>query len=76
MVRKSLLFFLGVTLTVLFSNVFAQDTLNTEKKGPVAVITNASFTSAPVIEGNDITHEFVIKNSGTETLKISRVKTG
>ncbi|KPA11092.1 conserved hypothetical protein, secreted [Candidatus Magnetomorum sp. HK-1] len=45
-------------------------------KQPVAVIPEPTFQSQPVIEGNDIIHDFVIKNTGGDTLNISRVKTG
>ncbi|MBF0451261.1 MAG: hypothetical protein HQK75_11205 [Candidatus Magnetomorum sp.] len=46
------------------------------KNPPVAVVTEPTFETQPVIEGNDIVHTFVIKNTGGETLNISRVKTG
>jgi len=47
------------------------------KKGPpVAFVPEATFKAQPVIEGSDIIHEFVIKNTGGDTLNISRVKTG
>ena len=76
MEHKHLLLFFMIALTVIISNVSAEEKLKAEKNGPVAVISNSSFQAAPVIEGNDITHEFVIQNTGTEVLKISRVKTG
>jgi len=46
------------------------------KEGPVAVVPNPKFEAEPVLEGEDITHEFIIKNTGTQALNISRVKTG
>jgi len=75
MKNRILLLFFFIALTLIIGRVSAEDKLE-NNQGPVAVVSNPRFDAAPVIEGNDITHEFVIKNSGTETLKISRVKTG
>jgi hypothetical protein len=47
-----------------------------DNKYPAAVVVDPVFKAQPVIEGNDIVHTFVIKNTGRETLNISRVKTG
>jgi len=49
---------------------------NAVKKTPQAVVAEPVFQASPVIEGNDIVHTFIIKNTGNETLNISRVKTG
>jgi len=68
--------FLLIVLTVAISNVSAGEPVKKDNQGPVAVISNPRFETAPVIEGDDITHDFVIKNTGTSTLAISRVKTG
>jgi len=73
---KNYLLVILMAMCVIISNVCAEETAKAENKGPVAVIANANFMAEPVIEGNDITHSFVIKNTGTETLSISRVKTG
>jgi len=48
----------------------------TTQSVPIAVVSETKFQAAPVLEGNDIMHDFVIKNTGTGELKISRVKTG
>jgi hypothetical protein len=74
--NKMCLRLLLIALTVLISNISGVETIKAENKGPVAEITNTDFIAEPVIEGNDIIHDFVIKNSGTEPLEISRVKTG
>jgi hypothetical protein len=72
-VRILLFFFIALTL---ITSASAEEKLENKNQGAVAVVTNPKFEAAPVIEGNDIIHEFVIRNSGTDTLKISRVKTG
>jgi hypothetical protein len=74
--HKNYLLVIFFAISVLISNVSAEETAKAEKKGPVAVISNANFMAEPVIEGNDIIHTYVVKNTGTETLSISRVKTG
>jgi len=76
MIYKNLFLFFWIAVFIFICNVSAEEKVNTEKKGPIAVVSNPNFVSAPVVEGNSLVHEFVIKNTGTETLKISRVRTG
>lgn len=44
--------------------------------GPSAKAPEPVFDFPPALDGDNLTHDFVIQNTGTETLKISRVKTG
>ena len=76
MIRKPFFIIFLFALIVFICNVSAEVKMSTEKKGPVAVVPSPNFVSKPVVEGNSIVHEYVIKNIGTETLKISRVRTG
>lgn len=46
----------------------------TEK--PDAVIPELKFDFEPVVDGTQITHDYVIKNAGNGLLAINRVKTG
>lgn len=43
---------------------------------PSAVAPESKYAFDPVIDGTEITHDFVIQNKGNALLKIERVKTG
>ncbi len=43
---------------------------------PAAVVPSPLYEFEPVPDGEHIFHDFIIKNTGTADLKISRVKTG
>ena len=43
---------------------------------PVAVAPEPSHTFPTVVEGNEVVHDFVIQNKGSDTLEIQKVKTG
>ena len=44
-------------------------------KLPSAYLPAARFEFAPVVEGQDVSHNFVIQNKGAAPLKIQSVKT-
>lgn len=43
---------------------------------PLAVALEPTYTFAPVLDGEEVVHDFVIRNQGTGELKILDVKTG
>jgi hypothetical protein len=45
----------------------------TEK--PVAFFPETTFNFPPVLEGAEVSHDFVVRNTGSAVLEISRVKT-
>jgi len=47
----------------------------TIQEGPCAFVPVRSYNFAPVVDGTEITHDFVIQNKGTAPLKIEKVKT-
>jgi len=59
----SILFFL-IIFSALFANAADADL------SPKALITNTTYTFAPVIAGTIITHSFKIQNKGDAMLKI------
>jgi hypothetical protein len=65
-----------IIFAILMSIVSSEAQENNDNQVPVALVSSQRFEAPPVIEGEDITHEFIVKNTGTATLKISRVKTG
>jgi hypothetical protein len=65
---------------LLFCTVFSQTTAFGVSKqtpqSPSAFVPESSFTFAPVTDGTEVTHGFVIQNKGTAPLNIESVKTG
>ena len=47
-----------------------------EKDSPKAVAVEPVFEFEPVLDGETVTHTFVIKNTGKAELKIVKVRTG
>lgn len=43
---------------------------------PHMIVSEISYKFDPVVDGTLITHDFTIKNTGSETLVVERVKTG
>lgn len=44
-------------------------------KSPSAYLPAASYEFAAVVDGQYVTHDFVIQNKGTELLQVQKVKT-
>jgi len=42
---------------------------------PVAFFPETTFNFSPVLEGTEVSHDFVVRNTGSAVLEISRVKT-
>jgi hypothetical protein len=47
-----------------------------DAKTASAVIVEKDFSFASVVDGSEVAHDYLIKNTGEGTLEISRVKTG
>jgi hypothetical protein len=43
---------------------------------PSVLIPNSRYTFSPVLDGTEITHDFVIQNKGDAPLAIEKVRTG
>jgi len=65
-IMKQKTVFLAIWCVVCFLPVFAA-------AAPVAVIEEPVYTFESVVEGEHVEHEFVVKNSGDEPLKIINV---
>ena len=46
------------------------------RTGPVAELPSPVFEFSPVIDGTEILHDFVIRNTGNAELRIKQIKTG
>jgi len=45
-------------------------------KGPVISLPDGRFQFEPVVEGTQVTHKFIVRNTGDAPLNIERVRTG
>jgi len=70
-------FFL-LMLALLWIQPLSADTLSfTAAQGtPSGSITDPGYKFDPVIEGDVVTHEFILKNAGTAPLEILKVQSG
>ncbi|MBW1849070.1 MAG: hypothetical protein JRJ27_18490 [Deltaproteobacteria bacterium] len=85
-------FIMGAALFILFmgcekENAISQDNISPPKsvvefsshqsKGnPSAFIPENSYEFAPVVDGTQVIHDFIVLNKGDGDLEIQRVKTG
>lgn len=73
---KKWLFLLMLTL-LWIQPLYADTSSSTATQGtPSGSITDPSYKFDPVIEGDVITHEFTISNTGTAPLKILKIQSG
>jgi len=61
------------SIFILSNVVFAAEKPTQNK--PVAVIPDPDYEFPSVLDGTEVTHEFVIKNKGDALLKVEKVKT-
>ncbi len=62
-------------LCILFSVTNSSGAEKVIQKFPSAFVPVDSYEFAPVVDGTEITHDFIIQNKGTAPLKIEKVKT-
>lgn len=72
MVRKCSLLWIVLSLLLAASWVAA----DTETPTPQAVLPESIFEFAPVVEGTEIVHAFVLQNRGEATLDVLKLTTG
>lgn len=48
----------------------------TDEHAPAAFFPKPAHTFAPVVEGEQVLHSFILKNKGDKTLAVQKVKTG
>jgi len=66
-------FFLFLALMIINQAAIA-DTSSESK--PIALIVEKTFQFNPVVEGDRIHHEFILKNNGTVPLEILKIESG
>lgn len=83
-IKRPLLLSIALCLGLLFLSPDGYGGQNTEpsatsgepKAAAKAVAVEPVFEFEPVLDGETVTHKFVIKNTGTAELKILKVRTG
>ena len=60
---------------ILFSITNSSGAEKVTQKFPFAFVSVDSYDFSPVVDGVEITHDFIIQNKGTAPLKIEKVKT-
>lgn len=63
-------------LALLWHSPLSADTSASTQGTPRIDITEPSFQFDPAIEGDVITHEFTIRNTGTAPLEILKIQSG
>ncbi|MEE4355188.1 MAG: hypothetical protein V2I97_01895 [Desulfococcaceae bacterium] len=48
----------------------------TADKSPSAFLPETVYTFAPLVEGSEVVHDFILQNKGNETLFIEKLKSG
>jgi|UPI000418AE99 hypothetical protein len=63
-------------LALLWHSPLSADTSKSTQSTPRITIPNPSYQFDPAIEGDVVTHEFTLVNSGNALLEILKVQTG
>ena len=63
-----------ITVTILFFLLGTSPAQEEKDKGPKISIDAPAFNLGEIDEGTPITHTYIIKNTGTEVLKIEKVQ--
>jgi hypothetical protein len=61
---------------ILFSQTDSFGTENNTLNVPPVFVPETRYKFDPVLEGTEITHDFIVQNKGTAPLKIEKVRTG
>ncbi len=74
--RLKTFFVLAFPLCILFFATGSFCTGNKAIETPSVLFPAKRYMFAPVLDGSEIIHDYVVQNKGAATLEIERVKTG
>jgi hypothetical protein len=74
--KKRTLFLIFLTSCILFFETASLGTENKSLNLPSVFVPESRFEFAPVLDGTEITHDFIVQNKGTAPLAIEKVRTG
>lgn len=66
--------FLFLVLISLQNSLFAQDSTAMSQQGNILELKEKSFDFGSILQGRPVSHEFVLFNKGTDTLKMENVQ--
>ncbi len=74
--RLKVIFAFALAFCVLFSATGAFGAQDKTLQLPSAFFPETQYAFAPVLEGTEIMHDFILQNKGTAPLEIKKVRTG
>jgi hypothetical protein len=74
--KKKTLFLFFLAFCILFFETASFGKENKTPNLPSVFVPESRFEFAPVLDGTEITHDFIVQNKGTAPLKIEKVGTG
>ena len=74
--KKKTLFLFFLAFCILFFETASFGTENKTLNLPSVFVPESRFKFGPVLEGTEITHDFIVQNRETAPLKIEKVRTG
>ena len=74
--KKIIIFLFGLACCILFTQTGSFGTENNTLNTPPVLVPESHYKFAPVLEGTEITHDFIVQNKGAAPLKIETVRTG
>jgi hypothetical protein len=74
--KKKTIFLFTLACCILFFQTGAFGTENDPLNVSPVFVPETRFQFGPVLEGTEITHDFIVQNKGTTPLKIEKVRTG
>ncbi|MBW1726441.1 MAG: hypothetical protein JRF31_07400 [Deltaproteobacteria bacterium] len=74
--KKKTLFLFFLACCTLFFETASLGTENTTPNASSVFVPESRYEFAPVLDGTEITHDFIVQNRGTAPLTIEKVRTG
>ena len=74
--KKKTLFLFFLASCILLFETASLGTENKTRDLPSVFVPESRFQFAPVLDGTEITHDFIVQNKGIAPLTIEKVRTG
>jgi hypothetical protein len=74
--KQKTLFIFALVCCIVFFQTGAFGTEKNTLDVPSAFVPETRYKFGPVLEGTEITHDFIVQNKGAAPLKIEKVRTG
>ena len=74
--KNKTLFVISLAFCILFFETASFGTENKTPNLPSVFVPESRFEFPPVLDGTEITHDFIVQNKGAAPLTIEKVRTG